>query len=351
MRKERKVQIMWVHCICYLFLFCAVLFFYLFLRSYFFLTILFLLAAWPVVSAAGLWYLAGRVRGEMGTGQERICPGDTLLLSLRLQNQSWWMALEAEWTIRFENTLWEEKSEQKVSMPVRPHGTELLTLPLQIGNLGHFRILADVLKLQDILGLVRLQMPVSQVRQVDVIPAAGPKKTFRTEGYMSGLSETEESKEKGNDFAEVSDIREYMPGDRIRDIHWKLSAKKDILMVKERVSVAGSEMMVLLQPGGEKTLAEQVLIQAFILSQAFLEQQIPVCLLLWDQRRYGWEENRSASQEELEEVFCRIYHVPVSLRNNDEWELYMKNCYPFLNHYLVIGNQEGEVQVVLHENA
>lgn len=130
------------------------------------------------------------------------------------------------------------------------------------------------------------------------------QKTFRTEGYMSGLSETEESKEKGNDFAEVSDIREYMPGDRIRDIHWKLSAKKDILMVKERVSVAGSEMMVLLQPGGEKTLAEQVLIQAFILSQAFLEQQIPVCLLLWDQRRYGWEENRSASQEELEEVFA-----------------------------------------------
>lgn len=351
MKKERKVHIRWFRCVCYLFLFCAVLFLYLFLRSYFFLIILFLLAAWPAVSTTGLWYLAGRIRGEMGAGQERICPRDVLLLSLRLQNRSWWMALEAEWTIRFENIFWEERSEQNVSMPVRPHGTETLTLPLQIENLGHFRISADVLKLQDILGVVQLWIPLSQVSEFDVIPGAGKEETYQTEGYMSGLSETEESKEKGNDFAEVSEIREYVPGDRIRDIHWKLSAKKDILMVKERVSVAGSEMMVLLQPGGEKELAEQVLAQAFYLSQFFLEQHIPVCLVLWDQRRYGWEENRFVSRQELEEVFCRIYQIPASLRNNDDWKRYMKNCYPFLNHYLWIGIREGEVQVVLHENA
>lgn len=351
MREEKKIRIRWFHCIGYLFLLLSVLFLYFFLRSYFLLVILFLLVVWPVVSVTGLWYLVRGVRGEMGTGQESTRPGDTVLLTFQLQNRSWWLALEAEWRVRFENTLWEERSEQYVSMPVRPHGNESLTLPLQITNLGHFHISSDTLLLQDILGLVRFRIPLALTKEIDVIPADGQQTPHRTEGYMSGLSETEESREKGNDFAEVSDIREYAPGDRIRDIHWKLSAAKDILMVKERVAVAGSEMALMLQPGIEKEPAEQVLTQAFHLAQAFLEGQVPVCLILWNQHRYDWEENRFASREELEEVFCNIYHTPVSLRNNDEWERYMANCYPFLNHYLMIGVQEGEVQVVLHENA
>ena len=57
-----------------------------------------------------------------------------------------------------------------------------------------------------------------------------------------GMSESEESQAKGNDFAEITDVREYRPGDRIKDIHWKLSAKKETLMVKERTSVAQSQV-------------------------------------------------------------------------------------------------------------
>lgn len=38
---------------------------------------------------------------------------------------------------------------------------------------------------------------------------------------------------KGQDMSEVFQIREYVPGDSIRHIHWKLSGKADALMVKE----------------------------------------------------------------------------------------------------------------------
>ena len=302
MSKERKIQLRLMRCIGYVVLLLAEIFLFAFLRSYFLLAV-------------------------MG----------------RLQNSSWWLALDAEWRIRFDNTFWGEQSERSLCMPVRLHWDEVLTLPLQITDLGHFCISSDILVLQDVMGLVCIRIPVCLAREIDVIPKAGTTEPDQVEGYMSGLSETEESTERGNDFAEVSDIREYAPGDRIRDIHWKLSAKKDILMVKERVSMAGSEMAMVLCPGEEKKLAEQVLVYAFHLAQAFMELHIPVCLILWNQNLYQWDE--------MEESFCRIYDIPVSMRNNDQWERYMVNSYPYLGTYVMLAAEEGEVQVVLHENA
>lgn len=41
-----------------------------------------------------------------------------------------------------------------------------------------------------------------------------------------GMNEAEESRKKGHDFSEVVDVREYQPGDKLQNIHWKLSAKK-----------------------------------------------------------------------------------------------------------------------------
>lgn len=350
MGKAGKIQLRLMRCIGYVILLLAEIILFAFLRSYFLLAVMVLLVMWPVISLAGLLYLAKGIHVRMGMGQGRACMGDTVLLVCCLQNSSWWLALDAEWRLQFDNMFWGEQSERSLFMPVRLHEEEVLTLPLQITDLGHFRISSNSLMLQDIMGLIRIRIPAHQTREIDVIPKTGPQIRDQVEGYMSGLSETEESTEKGNDFAEVSDIREYVPGDRIRDIHWKLSAKKDILMVKERISMAGSEMALVLRLGEEKKLAEQVLTYAFHLGQAFVEQHIPVCLILWNQNLYQWDENRFSTVEEMEESFCRIYDIPLSMRNNYEWERYLVNCYPYLGTYLMVAAEEGEVQVVLHEN-
>lgn len=38
---------------------------------------------------------------------------------------------------------------------------------------------------------------------------------------------------KGSDASEMFDIRDYVPGDDIRTIHWKLSGKTDELIVRQ----------------------------------------------------------------------------------------------------------------------
>lgn len=51
---------------------------------------------------------------------------------------------------------------------------------------------------------------------------------------------------------EISDIREYRAGDRIRSIHWKLSAKRDELMVYEFISEQPPSVVIFLEPSGEQ---------------------------------------------------------------------------------------------------
>lgn len=350
MKKRNKIQVRPTRLAGYLVLFLADIFLYLFFRSYLFLAVTVLFILWPAVSALGLWYLAGEIQGSMGAGQERVRCGDRVFLTLRLQNNSWWLSLDAGWQLCIENTLWGEQSGTILSMPVKLHGKETVTLPLYFTGLGHFRISCESLIVQDIMGLARIHIPFSGACEINVLPEEGGYEQEKISGYLSGASETEESREKGNDFAEVSDIREYIPGDRFRDIHWKLSAKKDILMIKERVAVAGSEMAIVLEFSTERELTEQVLERGYHLSKEILEQQMPVCFLLWNQRTYGWEEYRCGSPDEIDAAFCGFYQTAAALRFNTEWELYLKNCYPYLTDYLLVGVKDGEVQVVMSEN-
>lgn len=47
---------------------------------------------------------------------------------------------------------------------------------------------------------------------------------------------------------EVSEIREYRPGDRMHNIHWKLSAKRDEIMVYEFISEQNIMPVIYLAP-------------------------------------------------------------------------------------------------------
>ena len=54
---------------------------------------------------------------------------------------------------------------------------------------------------------------------------------------------------KGQDYSEIYQIREYVPGDNIKHVHWKLSGRTDELMVKEASFPLDKSMMVVMDKG------------------------------------------------------------------------------------------------------
>ena len=340
-----------IRIINYLILTALVLFLYFVLQSYFLFLIATVILVLPVLSAAGAVYTCILLVAELGIGKSSLVNGEEVLLELRLQNPIWFPALQSRINVLLSNTFLENTVEWSVEMPVKMHGVSVLKLPITFVNLGRFSIECDTLQLQDLMGVLIVKKSIGISGEVYVLPDGNVGMQPDVTNFMAGAAEVEESKHKGNDFSEVSDIREYVAGDRIRDIHWKLSARQqDKLMVKERVATAGSEMVILLDLVKDDELTQHILELGFRFAKGFMQQRLPVCILCWNQKDFCFEEYRLATEDELAGTYSKIYQTPLSGYINEELEKFLCNSFPYLHSYLRVGMYDGIAGVQMREN-
>lgn len=114
---------------------------------------------------------------------------------------------------------------------------------------GRYYFYATEVRVYDFLGLFSRRVPVRDDSTfVNVLPTirelpleVDPK----TRQYMPDSDEYAEDR-KGDDVSEIYAIREYHPGDSMKTIHWKLSARMEHWMVKEFSFPQGVQILLLL---------------------------------------------------------------------------------------------------------
>ncbi len=350
MSGDKKIRLRPLRIISYLIIFLLDVGLYIVLQSYFLWTAAWVMVLFPVISIVGLLKLPERTSLVLRTGEQRISCGELALLQMELTNDGWYPVLDVKLDICLANRFFETDSEVTVSMPLRMNGSNVAEIPVEVCDMGHFVMECRRLSFQDLFGMVYLELGQDAVCEFFVMPEPEQSELSDVSGYLGDASETEESRNKGSDFAEVSDIREYIPGDRIRDIHWKLSAKQEELMVKERTAMAGSEMVILVNFSEDKEITTKVIRYVLALGRAFSEGQMPVCLLCWNQSEFSFEEYRCVGITQMKEALEEIFRTPASQRILETAQGYIKNCYPFLTAYLSVTCQEGKIQVVRQIN-
>ena len=349
---ENKIHLhfRWVHLVGYLLLFLGDLGAFFVLRSYFLLMTAVVIVLVGILSVYGMFYLAGNQQVRLYIYGQNVVLGDETELQVSLLHRVRYFALNCMLAMEAENVFRESKSLWEISMPVQPGGVSKAVLPLKAEYLGKYHISCKEGKLRDLLGIVEAVIPAESYCEITVLPDISGEKGVDTSGFLSGMSESEESREKGHDFSEVHDIREYIPGDKLRDIHWKISAKQGELMVKERISVSGSQMVLRIALSQEKDISELLLQSAGNVAASFVGQNLPVCLLIWNGHRYAFDAFHCSDIEELRRALGLILAMPLSVRLNDQQTVYLKNSYPFLRTYLSIENEDSGIQVVMREN-
>lgn len=341
MKNNIKVHIRPVRTLSYLILLAANIFFLFFLRNYIWLLMTGVFVLFPIVSFVGVCITFGSICLTLGAGRNQCVCGEIVPMELRMYNKKWYPVLDSRIIWETTNHFLEDRDEVVISMPVRIHGETMLRLPLEINHPGRFTFCVKQLEMQDLLGLVRVGREVLMEKEMTVFPQSESQDDMDITEFLAGAMELEESNKKGHDYAEVSDIRQFIPGDRIRDIHWKLTAKEGELMVKDRVSMAGSEMVLVLTLREDKEETRHILQCAMGVCERFMAMRQPMRILCWNKERRAYDSYRFLEEAERNQALAEFFRVPLRARLGDGDMAYLKQGYPFLNQCLVIHVEKG----------
>ena len=347
-----KTQIHPTRIIAYLVQYALVFFLHWFLRSHFFLMLLVILSVIPFLSIGAVFLLRHFLTVTLESPEREQTLGGIGHLKLMIHNPSWLISFDANLYFRTENVFFEDSGVTRLSVPVQMHGTYEKMIPIRYSMNGLYRFSFDGITIRDFIGVVSLGKKISTVTEVMVYPTAEQAARKDMSDMSRGMTESEETMKRGHDFSDVSDVREYIPGDKLMSIHWKLSAKRDILMVKDRVSMSDQQMVILteLSANGENAddIVNEVLTVTYGIIRSFIDEQVYVRLMWWSEGRFEFDERKIVSRDSLKEAFSDIYYEKI-YKDTEKTKNLMRSIHPELKAYVRISGRNGEADAEVVE--
>ena len=146
--------------------------------------------------------------------------------------------------------------------------------------------------------------------------------------YFQGEAEVYDDKTGGDDVSEVFQIRSFQPGDKIQNIHWKLSAKEDELMVRENSLPMGCPVVILLDiSGGQKETEKQrnhFFEMVISISFGLVEKQCPHYIAWYDEKEHDLIRVRVDKEERVYYFILLLYGAVQSREKMDIALLYQE---------------------------
>jgi uncharacterized protein (DUF58 family) len=247
-----------------------------------------------------------------------------------------------------ENTFYKDSSATILSLPCSARSSEEKQLPIKYSMNGIYKYSISAITIRDMLGFVSVKKDIGQTAEVNVYPERELAAEVDMSDMNKGMTESEETVKKGHDFSDVSDVREYIPGDKLMSIHWKLSAKRDILMVKDRVAMSDQQMVILTELCGADEDVDEVISLTYAIVEKMVRDQTYVRLMWWSEGNFAFEERQIMNYENLRESFSDIYYEMI-YTDSEKTKGYMRSIRPELKAYVNICMKDGKADAVIVE--
>ncbi len=151
-----------------------------------------------------------------------------------MENESFFPVFSSYVEVTVKNQLTGEVSGTFLPISVSPHGTSSAKMEISSDKCGYINVKTGRVYLCDIFGMIPLRTDAYGEKNMSVMPDTFDMNVSLAVSYTSRMDEDTYSPDKsGQDYSETFQIREYVPGDSIKAIHYKLSEKLDKLYVKE----------------------------------------------------------------------------------------------------------------------
>lgn len=232
---------------------------FVFFRSYVLLSALIVFAIIPVFSIIFVNKLEENMSVGLYGSDNQVYVGNQLGVGLIIENSSIFSSLSLNCILTISNTYYGEKSIQNISVPVVAKTTNKNPILCETCSCGIINIALNTFELSDVLGFVKIIKASDEKIAIIVYPKPEELDEIQKIGVVSGYADNEDATKQGNEYSDTSNIREYIPGDRIKDIHWKLSSKRDILLVKEHIRTCENKLLIWIDYSANKVINEKIL--------------------------------------------------------------------------------------------
>ena len=224
-------------------LIAAALILYLFSNETVTLAVLIVLIVLPAASL-GLLRISGRNISIGLSGTDPSPDKHTVLLTM--SNPDMIPVASADVDVSCVNLRTGETDSYSVSKALPPRGHSETALEVIPGHAGRYKVSIVSAQIADTLGIWSKTAECSGEEHLTVMPEIFDIMLSYTSSAAMLENDRYQEHARGNDPGDITGIREYVPGDPVRNIHWKLSEKTDKLLVKELGSPVTDQFLVIL---------------------------------------------------------------------------------------------------------
>ena len=179
-------------------------------------------------------------------------------------------------------------------------------IPLDTTHCGAYSYKLTKLKIYDLLGFFHFNLTINKDIELLVRP------TPEMPGYMPDMFgfKAKSLRKSSKPNSEIYDIRDYQPGDPVKTIHWKMSAKKDKFLVKEPLEEYGGYSRVILKMTDDRDELDLHLGQILFTSKFFLDHEVShiIRVIPPDSREVAFN---IESNLDLERALSTILHMRI----------------------------------------
>lgn len=308
----------------YVLLLGLVIFLWWYFRTYELFLIMLLLLATAGASAWALLYCRDAFSVQVtlpggGIGKNRSVP-----MSVKIRNDARFLGFATDVSYVVRNVFTEYEKAGKERVWAAPGSSTVMEKELLSRHAGRVEVVVTEFVTWDWLGILCLRDAGQRSSWVIVAPKTERGSGEELVASVENFPDENETKKRGTDVNPDYEIREYVPGDDLKSIHWKLTAKTGRTMVRERLATGRDKINVLLALTREEEENDGLIASLHSLGLMLLDKGYPI-RLCWLGKGGILQGRYLAEEGELENAMDEILSVsgkkdPEQARNVMETE-------------------------------
>ncbi|MCR5836680.1 MAG: DUF58 domain-containing protein [Lachnospiraceae bacterium] len=198
------------------------------------------------VSIIYLILMRRNIRADLVPISEVAEKNKSVTIRVKVKNKSKFFSSNVTAFVSIENIANGKKKIIEIKIPAISDSEKTGKKKVEMFQTGIYKITLLRVECNDVINLLSIKKKVNKSNELVVMPQMKllmTDVTLRTQMF-EGDAEEYSDRESGDDPTEIYQIREYTESDSVHDIHWKLSAKSDEILVKERAKPEGCPVVV-----------------------------------------------------------------------------------------------------------